>query len=82
MRPREPWPAPCSTWQAYPIFRLSDSQQKLFRAWDRLFPPDGWECERERRIARLQGNDNPFVRQACDAQAARQARSLPTIARR
>lgn len=67
---------------AYPNFRLSDSQQKLFRAWDRLFPPDGWECERERRIARLQGNDNPFVRQACDAQAARQARSLPTIARR
>lgn len=50
---------------AYPRFRLSGEQKKLFRAWDRMFPPDEWECERERRIARLQGNDNPFVRQAC-----------------
>lgn len=56
---------------AYPTFRLSAAQQKLFQAWNRQFPPDAWECERERRIARLQGNANPFVRQACDALAPR-----------
>lgn len=50
---------------AYAPFRLSAGQRKLFHAWDRLFPPDDWECERERRIARLQGNGNPFVREAC-----------------
>lgn len=56
---------------AYPTFRLSASQQKLFQAWDRQFPPDAWECERERRIARLQGNANPFVRRACEGLVAR-----------
>lgn len=52
---------------AYPRFRFSTEQKKLFRAWDRMFPPDEWECKRERRIARLQGNGNPLVRQACRA---------------
>lgn len=50
---------------AYPRLRLSSEQEELFRAWDAAYPPGAWECERERRIHRLQGNGNPFVRRAC-----------------
>lgn len=36
--------------------RLSDQQQKLFMAWDRLYPVTEWEKERDRRIARAMGH--------------------------
>ncbi len=36
-------------------FRLSDQQRKLFTAWHRQDPPDAWERERNRRIAKIQG---------------------------
>ena len=26
---------------------------------------DGWECERNRRIGKLQGNTNPFIEKQC-----------------
>lgn len=51
---------------AYPRLRLAPGQESLFRAWDAAFPPDDWECERERRIRRLQGNGNPFIQRACE----------------
>lgn len=57
---------------AYPRLHLSPEQAALFRAWDAAYPPDDWECERERRVRRLQGNSNPFVRRAC----AKQHKSL------
>jgi len=41
--------------------RLSDSQLQLFRAWNKLYPPEPWEIERDRRIYLIQGNHNPFV---------------------
>ncbi len=51
---------------AYPArFRLSRAQRQLFEAWDRQFPPDDWECERERRIARIQGNKNEITASQC-----------------
>lgn len=50
---------------AYPRFRLSPEQEALFQAWDAAYPPDAWECLRERRIRRLQGTGNPFVQRAC-----------------
>jgi deoxyribonuclease-1 len=42
-------------------FRLSDQDRKLYTAWGRMDPPDEWEQERNARIARVQGQDNPFV---------------------
>lgn len=42
-------------------FRLSDQDRKLYAAWNRMDPPDDWEQERNRRIAAIQGQDNPFV---------------------
>ena len=46
-------------------FRLSRTQRRLFEAWDRQYPPDAWECEREQRIARVQGNRNKITAKQC-----------------
>ncbi|MNG35222.1 Endonuclease-1 precursor [compost metagenome] len=45
--------------------RLAAQQRKLFEAWDRQYPADRWECERNRRIGKLQGNTNPFIEKQC-----------------
>ncbi|KTS27065.1 deoxyribonuclease I [Pantoea sp. BS_4] len=45
--------------------RLSRQQTQLFTAWDKLYPVSQWECERDQRIARVQGNHNPYVLEAC-----------------
>ncbi|MCD8339275.1 MAG: endonuclease [Burkholderiales bacterium] len=50
---------------AYPIFNLSNQQKQLMQAWDKEYPPEPWECERELKIEKLQGNPNPFVKEAC-----------------
>lgn len=49
----------------YGQFRLSSQQKKLFTAWSQLFPVDKWECTRTRRIERIQGNENIFVKEPC-----------------
>ena len=41
---------------------LSKKNRKMFKAWDKADPVDDWERERCRRIERIQGNRNPFVR--------------------
>ncbi|MCG9599104.1 endonuclease [Vibrio sp. Isolate25] len=48
-------------------FKLSKQQNQLMAAWNKLYPVDTWECERERRIFKIQGNHNPFVFKACQA---------------
>jgi len=51
---------------AYPQrYRLSRSQRQLFESWDRMFPPDRWECERAQRIWRVQGNPNKITESRC-----------------
>ena len=45
--------------------RLAAQQRKLYEAWDRRYPADRWECERNRRIGKLQGNTNPFIEKQC-----------------
>ncbi|WP_281355546.1 endonuclease [Vibrio agarilyticus] len=47
--------------------RLSSSQRQLMQAWDRQYPVTPWECERDKRIFRVQGNHNPFVASQCAA---------------
>ncbi|WP_237068349.1 endonuclease [Microbulbifer guangxiensis] len=44
---------------------ISGAQLRLFEVWDKRDPVDPAECERDRRIAAVQGNHNPFVRAAC-----------------
>ena len=52
---------------AYPRFSLSKQQYKLMQAWDKQYPVTPWECLRARRIEALQGNENPYVKEACVA---------------
>lgn len=49
----------------YPQYRLSSADRKLMMAWDKMYPVDRWECLRAKRIARIQGNENAFVTDAC-----------------
>jgi deoxyribonuclease-1 len=47
---------------AYPDRRIVDPDHRaIFDQWDREDPPDAWERERNRRIAAVQGNPNPFI---------------------
>jgi deoxyribonuclease-1 len=40
---------------------ISGKNRKLFEAWAKADPPDAWERERAKRIAKRQGNANPFI---------------------
>jgi len=46
-------------------FDLDIEQQNLFRKWNELYPVTDWECERDRRIAKEQGEHNKFVKEKC-----------------
>ena len=50
---------------AYPFFNLSSEQERLMNVWDKQYPVEKWECVRAKRIERIQGNENPFVKQQC-----------------
>lgn len=40
---------------------MSRQQQRLFIQWDKQYPPNAWEIERDKRIAQRMGHSNPFV---------------------
>ena len=44
---------------------VSYKNRKLFNAWDKKDEVDSWACQRTKRIENIQGNENPFVKQAC-----------------
>lgn len=52
--------------EEYPQYHMSDATKKMMQAWDKMYPVDAWECERARRIEKLQGNSNRFVKEACE----------------
>ena len=52
--------------EEYPFYHMSDAQRKMMHAWDKTYPVDAWECERARRIEKLQGNKNHFVIDSCE----------------
>lgn len=41
--------------------RIGRSQRRVFDAWNRQFPPDAFEIERDQRLAAATGLSNPFV---------------------
>lgn len=52
---------------AYPeVPFLSADEVNMMQAWSQADPVDAWECERERLIARMQGNRNAVVKTACE----------------
>lgn len=52
---------------AYDKLELQPGQKKLFEAWNEKFPVDKWECIRTKRIEKIQGNENIFVKKPCIA---------------
>lgn len=50
---------------AYAQFSLKPAQKKLMEKWNSLFPVNARECQRARRIEKLQGNENIFVKTPC-----------------
>lgn len=50
---------------SYDKYRLSRQQKQLFTAWDKMYPVDEWECTRAKRIERLQGNSNMYIKNQC-----------------
>ncbi len=50
--------------QRYNI-KLSASEISLFNQWNKNYPPTSNECKRNEIIAKIQGNDNPFVTEKC-----------------
>ncbi|MCD7988678.1 MAG: endonuclease [Klebsiella quasipneumoniae] len=50
---------------AYPQFNMSNQQKRLMDAWDNKYPVQKWECVKSKRIERIQGNPNPFVKEKC-----------------
>lgn len=45
--------------------QLSKAQRRLMIAWNMTHPVNDWECERDRRIAKVQGWSNLFVAKDC-----------------
>ena len=50
---------------------ISAKQKRLLTVWARQDPIDDWEVERDKRIARIQGNHNPFIIEAAPDQRAK-----------
>lgn len=48
-----------------PRYKMSRQQVQLMDAWDKTYPVDQWECTRAKRVERLQGNENMFVKSPC-----------------
>lgn len=44
---------------------IAQSNIKLFEAWNKMDPVDKWECERARRVEKIQGNKNTILEKAC-----------------
>lgn len=51
----------------YDSFELEPAQKKLFNSWNSQFQVDEWECLRAKRIEKIQGNENVFVKKPCVA---------------
>jgi len=44
---------------------ISKKNRKLFDTWNQSDPVDEWECERAKRIEKIQGNRNEVVMRDC-----------------
>lgn len=41
--------------------RISKKNRRLYEIWNESDPPDDWEKRRNQMIAKIQGNDNPYI---------------------
>jgi len=45
----------------YPRYNMSKQTRQLMSAWNKMYPVSDWECERARRIEKVQGNRNAIL---------------------
>ena len=50
---------------AYPRYQMGHPQNQQMEAWNKMYPPDQWECTRAKRIEQLQGNPNQITQARC-----------------
>ncbi len=55
--------------------RLSHAQERLYKAWNNIYPPEKDECRRNEIIQGVQGNYNEFISAKCNNEV--QQRSEP-----
>jgi deoxyribonuclease-1 len=53
---------------------FTSEMSEMLEQWDKLDPVDTWECERNNKIAALQGNTNDFVSKPCKKLLKRNAK--------
>jgi deoxyribonuclease-1 len=41
--------------------KISKQELQKYEAWNKLYPPNEWERKRNLKIAKIQGNSNPFI---------------------
>lgn len=51
--------------QSYPKYSMSKQQRQLMSAWDKQYPVNVQECQRSKKIAAIQLNDNEVVKSRC-----------------
>jgi deoxyribonuclease-1 len=52
---------------AYKRYSMSKQQRQQMGAWDKMYPIDGWECARAKKITILQKSHNYVVESRCKA---------------
>ena len=43
--------------------KLSKQELKKYQIWNKQYLPSSWEIERNKRIAKIQGNLNEFIKE-------------------
>ena len=46
-------------------YQIWGDEKELMEKWNKLFPPNEWECERAKHIEFIQGNRNRIVYARC-----------------
>lgn len=49
----------------YPSYNMSKQSKRQMNVWNSEYPVTSWECTRAKRIEKIQGNPNKFVKEPC-----------------
>lgn len=53
--------------KVYTKYRMSPSNKRLFKSWNKMYPVTDSECKRTKIIQSIQHNNNPIVKSLCVA---------------
>ena len=52
----------------YKRYSMSKAQLQLMNAWDKMYAVSSWECQRVKRITKIQRSENIVVKSRCITQ--------------